>query len=97
MDLRIFLKYYKDYDLAQYYKVSLNDLMSRSRKQSLVRPRQMAIYLARQYTDNPLETIGKPSALLAGDLGCLMNMAGGLSREGRSDIRVFHPAEGLVD
>lgn len=23
MDLRIFLKYYKDYDLAQYYKVNL--------------------------------------------------------------------------
>ncbi|MGY9056467.1 MAG: (Fe-S)-binding protein [Alphaproteobacteria bacterium] len=34
--------------------------------------------------------------LLAGDLGCLMNMAGKLSREGRSDIRVFHPAELLA-
>ena len=45
--------------VCKYYKVNLNDLMSRSRKQSLVRPRQMAIYLARQYTDNPLETIGK--------------------------------------
>ena len=34
--------------------------------------------------------------LLAGDLGCLMNIAGRLSREGRSDIRVFHPAEVLA-
>jgi L-lactate dehydrogenase complex protein LldE len=34
--------------------------------------------------------------LLAGDLGCLMNMAGKLSREGRSDIRVFHLAEVLA-
>jgi chromosomal replication initiator protein len=45
--------------VCKYYKVNLNDLMSRSRKQSLVRPRQMAIYLARHYTDNPLEAIGK--------------------------------------
>lgn len=34
--------------------------------------------------------------LLAADLGCLMNMAGRLSREGRGDIRVFHPAEVLA-
>ncbi len=45
--------------VCKYYKVDQSDLMSRSRKQSLVRPRQMAIYLARRYTDNPLETIGK--------------------------------------
>jgi L-lactate dehydrogenase complex protein LldE len=34
--------------------------------------------------------------LLAADLGCLMNIAGKLSREGRSDIRVFHPVEVLA-
>ncbi len=34
--------------------------------------------------------------LLAADLGCLMNMAGKLSRDGRKDIRVFHPAEVLA-
>jgi chromosomal replication initiator protein len=33
--------------------------MSRSRKQNLVRPRQIAIYLARNYTDAPLQSIGK--------------------------------------
>lgn len=38
----------------------------------------------------------KADTLLAGDLGCLMNMAGRLSREGRGDIRVFHPAEVLA-
>lgn len=38
----------------------------------------------------------KADTLLAGDLGCLMNMAGRLSREGCSDIRVFHPAEVLA-
>ncbi|MCA8926553.1 MAG: (Fe-S)-binding protein [Alphaproteobacteria bacterium] len=34
--------------------------------------------------------------LLAADLGCLMNIAGKLSREGRGDIRVFHPVEILA-
>ena len=45
--------------VCKYYKVSQSDLISRSRKQSIVRPRQMAIFLARRYTDSPLETIGK--------------------------------------
>jgi L-lactate dehydrogenase complex protein LldE len=34
--------------------------------------------------------------LLAGDLGCLLNMAGRLSREG-SEVRVRHVAEVLAD
>jgi chromosomal replication initiator protein len=33
--------------------------MSQSRKQSVVHPRQMGIYLSRYYTDSPLQTIGK--------------------------------------
>jgi chromosomal replication initiator protein len=45
--------------VCKYYKVSQSDLISRSRKQSIVRPRQMAIFLSRRYTDSPLETIGK--------------------------------------
>jgi chromosomal replication initiator protein len=45
--------------VCKYYHVSVEDLISRSRKQHLVRPRQMAIYLARRFTDSPLQTIGK--------------------------------------
>jgi chromosomal replication initiator protein len=45
--------------VCKYYNVNQTDLMSRSRKQNLVRPRQMAIYLSRRYTDSPLQTIGK--------------------------------------
>lgn len=45
--------------VCKYYNVTLEDVMSRSRKQNLVRPRQMAIYLARHYTDAPLQSIGK--------------------------------------
>ena len=45
--------------VCKYYNVSVDELMSRSRKQNLVRPRQIAIYLSRNYTDAPLQTIGK--------------------------------------
>ena len=41
------------------YKISVEDIVSKSRKQRLVRPRQMAIYLSRHYTDAPLQAIGK--------------------------------------
>jgi chromosomal replication initiator protein len=45
--------------ICKYYNISQKDLVSRSRKQALVRPRQVAIYLARRYTDQPLQVIGK--------------------------------------
>jgi chromosomal replication initiator protein len=45
--------------VCKYYNCSTKEIISRSRKQSLVRPRQMAIYLSRRYTDAPLQSIGK--------------------------------------
>jgi chromosomal replication initiator protein len=45
--------------ICKYYNVSLADLVSRSRKQQFVHPRQVAIYLSRRYTDQPLQAIGK--------------------------------------
>jgi chromosomal replication initiator protein len=45
--------------VCRYYGISINDIVSRSRKQSLVRPRQIAMYLARMYTDSPLQAIGR--------------------------------------
>jgi chromosomal replication initiator protein len=45
--------------VCRYYNCSLQEVVSRSRKQRLVRPRQMAIYLSRRYTDAPLQSIGK--------------------------------------
>lgn len=41
------------------FQVSVADVVSRSRKQLFVRPRQIAIYLARRYTDASLQAIGK--------------------------------------
>ncbi len=45
--------------VCRHYGVSPKDLVSRSRKQSIVRPRQVAIFLSRRYTDAPLQTIGR--------------------------------------
>ncbi|MGD2098641.1 MAG: chromosomal replication initiator protein DnaA [Desulfobacterales bacterium] len=45
--------------VCKYFNCSPKDIVSRSRKQHLVRPRQMAIYLSRRYTDAPLQAIGK--------------------------------------
>jgi len=45
--------------VCKHYKVSIKELVSRSRKMRVVRPRQVAIFLARKYTDHPLQTIGK--------------------------------------
>ncbi len=41
------------------YSISIEDMVSKSRKKNIVRPRQIAIYLARKYTDKPLQAIGK--------------------------------------
>ena len=45
--------------VCKYYNVTIDDLTSRSRRQAIVRPRQIAMYLSRQYTDHSLQAIGK--------------------------------------
>jgi len=45
--------------ICKHYRVSIRDLLSRTRKQSIVHPRQIGIYLSRKYTDQPLQVIGK--------------------------------------
>jgi chromosomal replication initiator protein len=45
--------------VCKYYGISVNDIVSPSRKQSFVRPRQIAMYLSRIYTDSPLQAIGR--------------------------------------
>ena len=41
------------------YKISITDIVSSSRKKSIVRPRQIAIYLSRRYMDTSLQAIGR--------------------------------------
>lgn len=45
--------------VCKHYRVSVKDIVSKSRKQSIVRPRQIAMYLSRRYTDSPLQAIGR--------------------------------------
>ncbi len=41
------------------FAISEKEIISASRKQRIVKPRQMAIFLSRKYTDQPLKHIGK--------------------------------------
>jgi chromosomal replication initiator protein len=45
--------------VCKHYNITINDIASNSRKQSIVRPRQVAIYLSRRYTDTSLQAIGR--------------------------------------
>jgi chromosomal replication initiator protein len=45
--------------VCKHYNLSISDIVSGSRKQSIVRPRQIAIYLSRRYTDASVQVIGK--------------------------------------
>ncbi|MCF8067251.1 MAG: chromosomal replication initiator protein DnaA [Desulfobacterales bacterium] len=45
--------------VSKYFNITVADIVSKSRKQNIVRPRQMAMFLSRRYTDQPLQTIGK--------------------------------------
>lgn len=44
---------------AEYYDISLNDLLSARRQRAIVRPRQIAMFLAKQLTPRSLPDIGR--------------------------------------
>lgn len=41
------------------FKITVEEMTSKSRKKAIVKPRQIAIFLARKYTDQPLKMIGR--------------------------------------
>jgi len=45
--------------VCKHYNITPEVLASSTRKQAVVKPRQIAMYLARKYTDQPLQAIGK--------------------------------------
>lgn len=45
--------------VGKYFRVSLDEMTSRSRKRIHLLPRNLSIFLSRKYTDHTLETIGK--------------------------------------
>jgi len=44
--------------VAEYYKIKVSDLLSRKRSRSIVRPRQMAMAMAKKFTKHSLPEIG---------------------------------------
>lgn len=44
--------------ICKEFAISETDIVSTSRKQRIVKPRQMAIFLSRKYTDQPIKKIG---------------------------------------
>jgi chromosomal replication initiator protein len=46
-------------EVCKHYGILPEDIESKSRKKTMVRPRQVAMYLARKYTDQPLAAILK--------------------------------------
>ena len=48
--------------VASHFNLNINDLLSPRRPRSLARPRQIAMYLAKQYTTNSLPDIGRKFA-----------------------------------
>lgn len=45
--------------ICKFYSVTETDLLSKSRKQAVVLPRQVAMYLGRRYTDQSFQAIGR--------------------------------------
>jgi chromosomal replication initiator protein len=45
--------------IADYYRVSLGDLLGRSRQKKLVRARQVALYFSRLYTQKTMQALGR--------------------------------------
>jgi chromosomal replication initiator protein len=45
--------------VCKQFGITAKDITSKSRKQQIARPRQIAMYLSRQFTDAPLQAIGK--------------------------------------
>lgn len=45
--------------VSEHFKISLDQMMSKSRSTEIARPRQIAMYLCKTMTDTPLDNIGK--------------------------------------
>jgi chromosomal replication initiator protein len=45
--------------VCKHYKLTMEEFLSRSRKRSIAQPRQIAMYLARRYTGQSLQAIGR--------------------------------------
>ena len=44
--------------VAEYYNIKISDILSKRRNRTIARPRQMAMYLAKEHTNHSLPEIG---------------------------------------
>ena len=45
--------------VAEYYGITVDQMISKNKSKNITEPRQIAMYLCRELTNNPLESIGK--------------------------------------
>jgi len=53
--------------VAEYYKIKISDLHSKRRSRSVARPRQVAMYMAKELTNHSLPEIGDSFGVVEGD------------------------------
>ena len=45
--------------VAEHYQISIDQMVSKARSNSIAKPRQIAMYLCKQMTSQPLDSIGQ--------------------------------------
>ena len=80
--------------ICQHYRIAKEDLVSNSRKKSVLLPRQIAMYLCRKYTDQSLTAIGKSfNRYHATTIHAIANIEKGL----REDAQIQNQIQYLSD
>jgi chromosomal replication initiator protein len=80
--------------VAEYFKIRLADLSSKSRKQSITRPRQIAMSLARELTSHSFPEIG--DAFGGRDHTTVMNACKRIGKLRESDVKVAEDYQNLL-
>lgn len=76
--------------VCRYFQIDHDTLTGKSRKRSLVYPRQLAVYLIRKYTDEPLQSIG---ALFGRDHSSILYAARAFEKKLSSSARARREAD----
>ncbi len=80
--------------VAEYFKIRVSDLSSKSRKQSITRPRQIAMTLARELTSHSFPEIG--DAFGGRDHTTVMNACARIEKLKNNDVKVAEDYQNLL-
>ena len=78
--------------VTSYFDLDANDLVSKSRKANIVRPRQLAMYISRELTDHSLPEIGRA---FSRDHSTVMHACQRIQEELETNIRLRRDFEAL--